>query len=213
MSNVVITDSQFNPNGYWTEPVAKILYQPTTEDIDLFDQEGYDLTIIEQHFAYSNWAKPKQHRNFIRAIKEDWFVQERTLEGSVLNHSYLFERKGYAGKALEELKHWAKTLPLLYKVISIRPKWGLDFSMDWVDREGNAFEVLHWEWDSFVFEETQTMKDRVEPILAAVDWQDVGKYMLKHKDQWYHLDYFAQGDWKSDYLGISPQKFKLVTWI
>jgi hypothetical protein len=212
MSTVVITDSKFDPNGYWDKPVEKIVYLPTPEDVALFDQNGYDLTELEKHYAYSNWTKPKKHREHRVALKQPWFKQDHTLEGAVLNHSLLFERKGYTGAALAELQHWAKTLPLINKVIALKPKWGLDFSMDWVDREGNAFEVLHWEWDSFVYEETQYIKETVEPILLAIDWVDAAQQILAHKDQWYPLDFFAQSRWKCQYFGIPEERFKMVAW-
>jgi hypothetical protein len=213
MSNVVITDSKFDPNGYWDKPVEKIVYLPTAEDVALFDQNGYDLTELEKHYAYSNWTKPKKHREHRVALKQPWFTQELTqIEGAVLNHSLLFERKGYKGAALAELEHWARTLPLLYKVIAIRPKWGLDFSMDYVDREGNAFEVLHWEWDSFDYIEIEAVRKIIEPVLAAIDWQDAAQEILAKKDQWHHLDFFAQSRWKCDYFGVPEERFKMVAW-
>ena len=209
---ITLSDNQFNPNGYWDQPIAKMLYQPTIEDLDLFDQNGYDLTAVEQHFAYSNRTKPKKHRDHLRALKEDWFTQMPKIEGAHLNHSLLFERKGYAGAALEELEFWARTLPLVNKVIALRPKWGLDFSMDYVDREGRAFEVLHWEWDSFDYEEICAVKDSVEPVLLNVDWADAAQQILQLKDQWHHLDFFAQSAWKCDYFGIVRERFKMVAW-
>jgi hypothetical protein len=212
MSTVVITDNKFDSNGYWDQPIEKLLYQPTIEDLDLFDQNGYDLTPLEQHFAYGNRSKPKKHREHLRALKQDWFTQLPKTEGSHLNHSLLFERKGYTGAALEELKYWGRTLPLVNKVIALRPKWGLDFSMDYADREGRAFEVLHWEWDSFVYEETQSMKEIVEPILLAIDWQDAVQQILAHKEEWYTLDFFAQSRWKCRYFGIPEERFKMVAW-
>lgn len=212
MSSVVLTNSQFDPNGYWTNPVEKIVYLPTAEDIALFDQNGYDLTDLEKHYAYSNWSKPKKHREHRVALKQPWFEQEYKVEGAVLNHSLLFERKGYAGAALEELKHWAKTLPLINKIIALRPKWGLDFSMDYVDREGNAFEVLHWEWDSFDYNEIEAVKEIIEPKLAGIDWDNAAEQILLHKDQWHHLDFFAQSEWKCQYFGIPKERFKMVAW-
>ena len=209
---MVITDNQFEANGYWANPVEKIVYLPTAEDVALFDQNGYDLTDLEKHYAYSNWSKPKKHREHRIALKQPWFTQEYAIEGAVLNHSLLFERKGYAGAALEELQHWAKALPLIHKVIAIRPKWGLDFSMDWVDKQGNAFEVLHWEWDSFDYEEICAVKEKVEPILAAIDWTDAGQRILENKGSWHHLDFFDQSDWKCNYFGIPKEQFKMVTW-
>ena len=212
MSLVTLTNNTLDPNGYWEQPIAKILYQPTIDDLDLFDQNGYDLTPLEQHFAYSNKVKPKKHREHLRAIKQDWFIQQPAIEGAHLNHSLLFERKGYTGAALEELKFWARTLPLVNKVIALRPKWGLDFSMDYVDREGRAFEVLHWEWDSFDYEEICAVKDSVEPILAKIDWTDASQQILAHKDEWYSLDFFAQSRWKCKYFGIPEERFKMVSW-
>jgi hypothetical protein len=209
---ITLTDNQFDSNGYWDQPIAKLLYQPTIEDLDLFDQNGYDLTPLEQHFAYGNKVKPKKHREHLRALKQDWFTQLPKTEGSHLNHSLLFERKGYTGAALEDLKFWAKTLPLINKVIALRPKWGLDFSMDYADREGRAFEVLHWEWDSFIYEEVEQIRTTVEPILLAIDWADAADQILAHKDQWYHLDFFAQSRWKCSYFGIPEERFKMVAW-
>ena len=207
-----LTDNRLDPNGYWTNPIAKLVYLPTPEDLALFDQNGYDLTVLEQHFAYGNWAKPKRHREHIRAIKQDWFTQDNKIEGAVLNHSLLFERKGYTGGALAELKLWAKDLPLIYKIIALRPKWGLDFSMDYVDRQGNAFEVLHWEWDSFEYIEVECIRKIIEPRLQAIDWDDAAQQILKQKDKWHHLGFFEQSDWKCDYFGIPKERFKMVAW-
>jgi hypothetical protein len=209
---VKLTENLLNPNGYWDKPVEKLVYLPTSEDLELFDQNGYDLTLLEQHFAYSNGTKPKKHRERIRTLKQDWFVQDYKIEGAVLNHSFLFERKGYKGAALEELLHWARDLPLIYKVIALRPKWGLDFSMDYVDKKGNAFEVLHWEWDSFDYVEIETIRQIIEPRLQAIDWDDAAKEILKHKDQWHHLGFFEQSDWKCNYFDIPKERFKMVAW-
>jgi len=210
--SVVLTDNSFNPDGYWSVPIEKILFEPTFEDVALFDQNGYDLTEIEKHYAYSNRNKFKKHREHRFALKEDWFIQEHRTEGAVLNHSLLFERKGYTGDALKELNYWAKKLPLIYKIISLRPKWGLDFSMDYVDREGNCFEILHWEWDSFIHDEIQEIKLIIQEKLSTIDWQYAGLQILKNKEEWHSLDFFAQSDWKCNYFGIPKERFKMVIW-
>lgn len=207
-----VTANQFDPQGYWTKPISKLLYIPLPEDITLFDQNGFDLTVIEQHFAKSNLKSIQDHRTHRYALKQNWFVQQLQIEGAVLNHSLLFERKGYTGAALEELKYWAKSLPLLHKIISIRPKWGLDFSMDYVDRDGNSFELLHWEWDSFDYNEIQQVKETIEPRLLAIDWEQAAKDLIKYKDKWHHLEFFAQSDWKCEYFGVPRERFKMVIW-
>ena len=209
---VTLSGSEFNPDGYWRNPIAKLLYEPTYEDVDLFDQNGYDLTQLERHYAYSNYVKTAKQRDYRYAIKHDWFIQNVKVEGAVLNHSSLFERKAYQGPALEQLQHWAKKLPLIYKIIAIRAKWGLDFSMDYVDRQGNAFELLHWEWDSFNYDEISAIKQEVEPRLQNIDWQDAANQMIKYKEKWHHLDFFAQSDWKCNYFGVPKERFKMVIW-
>ena len=212
MSSVVLTENQFDPNGYWTNPVEKIVFIPTAEDVALFDQNGYDLTDLEKHYAYSNWSKPKKHREHRVALKQPGFKQEYTIEGAVLHHSYLFERKAYDGAALTELQHWAKALPLINKVIAMRPKWGLDFSMDYVDCKGNAFEILHWEWDSFNYEEICAVKEKIEPILMSINWNEAAQDLIKYKDNWHSLSFFEQSDWKCKYFGIPKEQFKMVIW-
>lgn len=209
---VKLTANQLNPNGYWDKPIGKMLYIPLAEDLDLFDQNGYDLTILEQHFAQTNDVRPKEHRKHRMAIKQEWFTQDKQVDGAVLNHSLLFERKAYTGAALEQLEQWATKLPLVYKIIAMRPKWGLDFSMDYVDRKGNAFEVLHWEWDSFDYIEVECIRKIIEPRLLEIDWDDAAQEILKHKEEWHHLDFFAQSDWKCRYFGIPKERFKMVTW-
>jgi hypothetical protein len=207
-----ITDNKFDPNGYWDKPIAKMLFIPTREDLALFDQNGYDLTTLEQHFAYGNCVTPKKHRDHISALKQDWFTQDLSNTGPVLNHSLLFERKAYTGEALSELKHWAKKLPLIHKVIAMRPKWGLDFSMDYVDDEGNAFEILHWEWDSFNYEEICAVKDKIEPVLLKINWDQAAQDLIKYKDNWHSLNFFDQSDWKCNFFGIPKEQFKMVIW-
>ena len=210
MLDLKLTDNVFDPNGYWSKPMEKLVYLPCPEDVYLFDQTGYDLTVLERHFHGSNVGNFGPHRY---SLRKEWIVQERDkIEGAVLNHSFIFERKAYTGAALEQLKQWAKKLPLVYKIIAMRPKWGLDFSMDYVDRKGNAFEILHWEWDSFDYEEIQFRKLKYQAMLVTTDWDDAAHRLLQHKDEWFPLEYFEQSAWKCKYFGIENERFKMVIW-
>lgn len=211
MSYLDLTNNQFNPRGFWDRPLES-LNAPAAHELALFDQNGYDLTDLEQRYAEANLASAHAHREHRHAIKTPWFTQQERVEGAVLNHSLLFERKGYRGEALRQLEHWAQANPLIYKIIRMRPKWGLDFSMDYADRAGNVFEVLHWEYDGFDYAEVAERKRQLEVKFAATDWDDAAARILKQKDQWHHLDFFAQSDWKCNYFGIVKERFKMVIW-
>jgi len=207
--DLILHDSKFNEDGYWSNPIIDSI---RIEDIDLFDQNGYDLTNLEKKYAEANLIDYHKHRSHRYAIKQTWFSQPYKIQNSVLNHSLLFERKSYSGDALQQLKSIARHLPLLYKVIEMRPKWGLDFSMDYADKDGNAFEVLHWEYDSFNYNEIIDVKFTMETKLLSIDWDEAGKDILRRKENWHHLNFFEQSEWKCNYFNIMNERFKMVIW-
>jgi hypothetical protein len=211
VKDLQLTVNQFNTGGYWYNPILTSDI-PGAKSLELFDQNGYDLTMLEREYAIVNMTNTESHRSHRTAIKQPWFVQIFKSEGAILNHSLLFERKGYAGAALEQLSVWAQTTPRLHQLVALRPKWGLDFSMDYVDRNGNVFEVLHWEYDGFDLDEIQNIKIQVEPVLLNIDWDDAAEQMLSRKAEWHHLDFFTQSAWKCKYFGITNERFKMVAW-
>lgn len=211
MQDFILTNNQWNPDGYWSHPLPRY-FAPKIYHLDLFDQNGYDLTELEKLFADVNVTPTQLHRSHRTAIKQPWFDQVDKIEGAVLNHSLLFERKAFAGEALSQLKMWTKYFPRIWQLIRLRPKWGMDFSMDYADVYGNCFEILHWEYDGFDYNELQDIKQQVEPILANIDWDDAAQQLLKRKHDWHHLGFFEQSDYKCKYFGIVRERFKMVAW-
>jgi len=207
---LTLTDNQLDPNGYWEKPLRheKVTYYTN----DLFDQNGYDLCHVEILYAKENLTPYATHRSHIETIKSTWFTQSYKKSGAVLNHGLLFERKGFSGAAREQLKRWAEQEPVFHKLLNIKPKWGLDFSMDYYDHEGNTLEVLHWEYDGFNYDEINETKLKIEPVLLAIDWEDGAKQLLKTKDEWYYLDFFKQSAYKCNYFGICNERWKMVVW-
>jgi hypothetical protein len=207
---MILTKNEFYPNVNWSVPCeSKEVPGPCM--VELFDQNGYRLTHLEVLYGESNHQLSVAHRKEM-TIKKDWFIQEEKSTGAVLNHAALFERKGYEGDALNQLKAWAKINNTLYKLIRYRSKWGIDFSMDYTDPDGNALEVLHYEYDGFDYTEIQEMKLKLEPLILTTDWEFAAKKLLHQKDKWHHLDFFAQSDYKCAFFGLGSERFKMVAW-
>ncbi|GAA5080758.1 hypothetical protein [Lysobacter panacisoli] len=214
MNDLTLIATQLNPEPFYRKRLANFRVPvPGPEYVELFDQGGYDLSPLEKLFAAANGQKFCAHREHRHAIRSTWLVSPSTKnDGAVLNHALLLERKGFAGEALDQLKDWAQANPLMYKLVKLRPKWGLDFSMDYADRDGNVFEVLHFEYDSFVYEEIQTRVGKYTEYFMSVDWDDCAKRVLAHRDEWIDLGFEAQSAWKCDFFGIEHERFKMVAW-
>ena len=213
LHDLILSKNQFNSEGWWHCAIA-VDECPCSSSVNLFDQNGYDLSDLEIEYSKYNGGWHSQHRNHTHvALKQSWFEQSLDATvGPVLNHSLLFERKGYKGAALEQLTQWTTINPLIWKVVKYRPKWGLDFSLDYVSSHGDVFEVLHYEFDSFDYNEIQERKEFLDKHLLSIDWVDAAQTLLKRKDEWYTLDFFAQSLWKCNYFGVGPERFKMVAW-
>ena len=138
---LIKTDNKLNPRPTWGTAID-IGYIPQKNDLANFDQNGYDLTPLEKKYAEVNGAYIKNTR-WRDSVKQDWFIDtDDSIKGVHLNHADLYERKGYHGYALEQLMAHAEGLPLIYKITQMRPKWGIDISIDYADYP-NVFEVFH----------------------------------------------------------------------
>ena len=206
---MVAKDSQLHKEGYFLDPTEEIEVLKDKNSVDLFDQNGYHLTAAEQSFLTYNGYEPIERRHE-DCLRYDWLAWDKK-EGAHINHSDLFERKGFSSNALDQLVACAEYNPMLYKLIKMKPKWGIDISIDYVSKDA-VFEVFHYEWDSFEYQAAIDKKGEIEEFVLSKDWDEVAKSLWKKKDQWYHLDFFEQTKWRTDYFGLSPEKFKNVIW-
>ena len=209
---ITLSKNNFNPNPYYTLPIDLDDSIDLKSTIDTFDQNGFDLTDLEILYAKKMDLDIKKVRHTHFVLKDDWFTAEPTDRGCHINHAVIFERKGFAGAAKEQMIELADKCPLIHKVLQIKPKWGLDFSVDYADSQGNVFEVLHWEWDTFDFEEIQQKKKQMDIFLLSQDWDKMAKQLLDRKEEWYKLGFFEQSDYKTKFFGIEKERFKMVIW-
>lgn len=210
---ITLTANQFHKNRTWLIPLEQDL--PVSiqhpEWVDIFDQNGYRLTKLESYYAGANSHAFVRHGHEI-CLRQDWFTEEKVLTGPHLNHAFLFERKGYSGEALQQLESFAEQNNLVHKLINYRGKWGIDFSMDYVDSMGNSMEIIHFEYDTYYHEEVEEIKEIVEERMLALDWNDAAAEVLKRKDEWIGLEFFDQSKWKTDFFGLPAERFKCNAW-
>lgn len=207
---MILTDNKLHKEAHFLDPTEDIEVLKNPNSVDLFDQNGYHLTKAEQAFLVYNGYRQVERRHE-DCMRYDWFTWDKR-DGAHINHSDLFERKGFKSVAKEQLEYIAQEYnPMLYKLVKMKPKWGIDISIDYVSKDA-VFEVFHYEWDSFEYDAVIEKKLEIEKFILNLDWDDVAKSLWKIRDQWYNLDFFEQTQWRTDYFGLSPEKFKNVIW-
>ncbi len=115
---IILSDNKLNSNPHWSIPLDR-KEAPVARELELFDTNGYDLTLLEQSYAELN--HPASKHRYKLTLNYPWFTSEPILEGAHINHALLFERKGYTGPALEQLQRWSKENPLVHKLIQKLP--------------------------------------------------------------------------------------------
>ena len=205
-----ISNTALHKEPYFLDATEDIATLKDSSCVDLFDQNGYHLTKAEQTFLSRNGYE-KFARRHEDCLRQDWIKWDKK-EGAHINHSDIFERKGFADQALEQLITIAEEYnPMLYKLIKMKPKWGIDISIDYVSKDA-VFEVFHYEWDSFNYEELVEKKYEIENLVLKLDWDTVALELWNVKEEWINLDFFDQTKWRTDYFDLSPEKFKNAIW-
>lgn len=205
-----VANTHLNEEAYFLDATEEISTLRDPSCVDLFDQNGYHLTRAEQVFLSRNGYQ-KIIRRHEDCLRQDWIQWDKNY-GAHINHSDLFERKGFKDQALEQIKSIAEEYnPMLYKLIKMKPKWGIDISIDYVSPDA-VFEVFHYEWDSFDYKQLIEKKLEIEELVLRLDWDAVAIDIWDLRDEWYDLDFFDQTQWRTNYFGISPEKFKNVIW-
>jgi len=207
---MVIVENKLRREAYFLDATEEIETLKDPNCVDLFDQNGYHLTKAEQAFLTRNGYEPiaRRHEDCLR---HEWISWDKR-EGAHINHCDLFERKGFKSCALDQLEAIAEVNPMLWKLVKMKPKWGIDISIDYVSEDA-VFEVFHYEWDAFNYDQVIEKKEEIEQFVIKQDWDDIAKELWGKKDEWINLDFFDQTKWRTDYFGLSPEKFKNVIWV
>lgn len=206
-----IVENKLRREAYFLDATDDVQVLKDPNCVDLFDQNGYHLTKAEQVFLLRNGYEPitRRHEDCLR---HDWITWDKR-DGAHINHCDLFERKGFKSNALEQLYYVAQEHnPMLWKLVKMKPKWGIDISIDYVSEDA-VFEVFHYEWDAFDYDEVIEKKEEIEQFVTKQDWDDIAITLWNKKNEWIDLDFFEQTKWRTDFFGLSPEKFKNVIWV
>jgi hypothetical protein len=123
--------------------------------------------------------------------------------GPHINNAILLQRPAYQDEALEQLKRFAQKCPLLYKLANMRPKWGLQFNIDYCDAQGNSFELISFNFSTSEYEAILKEKTKMESWLTSIDWIESSYKMLDQKSEWTNLDIAQQNNWKKTFFGLN----------
>ena len=97
-------------------------------------------------------------------------------------------------------------------MINYKSKWGLDFSLDYVDLSGECMEILHYEYDSFNINEINHVKTKFENKIITYNFDEIAKDLISKKSEWFNLKFFDQSLWKTKYFNLDPERFKMIGW-
>lgn len=172
-----------------------------------FDADGFQLNPLEQSY-YTRNNIPVQECLGVFAAQYNWLSIDSKQPNFVVDHSFVVTRCEYTSDARQQLEEWAKRNPWLRKFLLLKPKWGIDFALEYYNNE-NYIEVLHIERDYNSYQEAQEQKEYFESRLTNMDWNEVAQTLLKMQDKWVHLEGMARNDWKANYLGFGRAEHTL----
>jgi hypothetical protein len=191
---------EFNSNPYLTKPITR--HQLETLPFKDFDKDGYEIPTPLEYLHYeANNVELNREIQFHIAPVQEWYQDiENSEHGLVLDHCMLLTRYAFAGDAREQLVEVSKKRPILQKLLNIKPKWGIDFSLDYITTD-ICMEVIHIEQDFDNIEQAQEAKLKLENIIENTDWELGVQQLLEKRSEWENLSSDDHSDYKAQYFG------------
>ena len=198
--NLVNLKPKFVSYPYLTTPISKS--QVETLPFKDFDKDGYEVPTPLEYLHYEiNGVDLNREIQYHIAPVQEWYTDvEKSEHGLVLDHCMLLTRYAFAGAAREQLIEVCKNRPILQKLLNIKPKWGIDFSLDYVTHD-IVMEVIHIEQDFDNLEAAEAAREHLEKIIDNTDWYDGAIRLWKKRDEWINLSSDDHSDYKAQFFG------------
>lgn len=173
-----------------------------TLPLKYFDKDGYEVPALLERAYYQAQGITLDHDvQYHIAPVQEWYTDiENSEHGLVLDHCMLLTRYAFADAAREQLVQVSRTRPILQKLLNIKPKWGIDFSLDYVSHDV-VMEVIHIEQDFDNVDAANEAKLRLESIIDNTDWYDGAMRLWQRKDEWINLSSDDHSDYKAQFFG------------
>lgn len=198
--NLVNLYPKFTESPYLVKPIERSLVEnlPFRD----FDKDGYEVpTPLESlHYEANGIELNRQIQYHIAPVQEWYWDSESSENGLVLDHCMLLTRYAFAGAAREQILEISRHRPILQKLLNIKPKWGIDFSLDYVTRD-LVMEVIHIEQDFDNLDEANNAKERLEEIIENTDWYDGAMRLYSRREEWINLSSDDHSDYKAQFFG------------
>jgi hypothetical protein len=191
---------EFTNSPYLKKPIQQL--DAETLPLRDFDKDGYEVPApLELAYYKSNNVIMNTEIQYHIAPVQEWFTDtENSEHGLVLDHCMLLTRYAFAGEAREQLEKVAKNRPIVNKLLSIKPKYGIDFSLDYVTHDV-IMEVIHIEQDFTTLEEANEAKERLQHIIDTTDWYQGVIDLQRKKHEWENLSSDDHSDYKAQFFG------------
>ena len=198
--NLVNLNPKFTNYPYLTHPIERYLVE--TLPFKDFDKDGYEVPTPLEHLHYeANGVELNRQIQYHIAPVQEWYHDtEQSEHGLVLDHCMLLTRYAFDGKAREQIKEVCANRPILQKLLNIKPKYGIDFSLDYVTHD-IVMEVIHIEQDFDNADAANTAKLRLENIINNTDWYDGAMRLYQRRDEWINLSSDDHSDYKAQFFG------------
>ena len=198
--NLVNLQPKFTDHPFLTKPIERSLLE--TLPFKDFDKDGYEVPTPLEHLHYEiNGVELNREIQFHIAPVQEWYRDvDQSEVNLVLDHCMLLTRYAFAGAAREQIEEVCKHRPILQKLLNIKPKWGIDFSLDFVTHD-LVMEVIHIEQDFDNLDAAQEAKFKLENIIDNTDWYEGAVKLWQRKDEWINLSSDDHSDYKAQFFG------------
>ena len=190
---------------YLSQPIEDVSVFERLNYPEFFDRIGYELTYIESlyHKAndISNLVLVPGSTTDASANIQDWFHQTESHPNIYLDHCHVVTRFAYEGPAKDQIEYWSNKYPRLKKLLQIKPKFGYDFCIDYIDNE-KVFEICHIEHDFTTWDAYKRNLNYTENFILTTNWKKHAIYLESNYNNWYTDDEYAQARFKAEYYGF-----------